>query len=104
MTNFISFFKIICSDILWLQFPLSEVLSHWSQIKWDQFRQVGHGISTALSIRVIIVFFLSALATNFCFTIKDGQFAQRPDLADAPNCSLARGAPLASLGKVKTYS
>ena len=63
------------------------------------FSITGHTYGQFLEMMMTTLFIVSALATNFCFTLKDGQFAQRPDLADAPNCSLARGAPLASLGK-----
>lgn len=43
--------------------------------------------------------FLAALATNHCYSLTDGQFSQRPELMDAPGCSVARGAPIASLGE-----
>ena len=41
----------------------------------------------------------SALASNLCFSVDDGQFISRSDLIDAPTCALARGAPVAGLGK-----
>ena len=44
--------------------------------------------------------YFSALASNLCFNVDDGQFISRSDLIDAPTCALARGAPVAGLGKL----
>ncbi|XP_052243277.1 probable E3 ubiquitin-protein ligase HECTD4 isoform X2 [Dreissena polymorpha] len=39
-----------------------------------------------------------ALATNHCYSLTDGHLSQRPELVDAPNCSIARGAQIPTLG------
>ncbi len=40
---------------------------------------------------------VSALASNLCFSVDDGQFVSRTDLMDAPTCALARGASVLGL-------
>ena len=45
-------------------------------------------------------FIIVAVATNLCFSADKGQLLTRVDLADAPNCALAKGASVAVLGNV----